>query len=271
MIDTQAIRERWNAVGCKLDERGRRVFASGEVRAAGWGGLKAVSQITGLARSTINRGLKDLDAAPLPKGRVRRKGGGPRHLCSQDATLVEDLRRIVEPATLGCPVRPLLWVSKSHDKLAVALQKLGHKISANSVRRLLPTLGYSRQSNRKAQEGSKHPDRNAQFEHINAKVMVAQAQGQPVISVDTKKKELIGNYKNGGTDYRPKGDPRRVKVHDFEDKELGKIVPYGVTTWAPMPAGSASGSRATRPSSPSPQSNAGSMRWGASAIRIRAS
>jgi hypothetical protein len=228
MIDTQAIRERWNAVGCKLDERGRRVFASGEVRAAGWGGLKAVSQITGLARSTINRGLKDLDAAPLPKGRVRRKGGGPRHLCSQDATLVEDLRRIVEPATLGCPVRPLLWVSKSHDKLAVALQTLGHKISANSVRRLLPTLGYSRQSNRKAQEGSKHPDRNAQFEHINAKVMVAQAQGQPVISVDTKKKELIGNYKNGGTDYRPKGDPRRVKVHDFEDKELGKIVPYGV-------------------------------------------
>ena len=228
MIDTQAIRERWNAVGCKLDERGRRVFASGEVRAAGWGGLKAVSQITGLARSTINRGLKDLDAAPLPKGRVRRKGGGPRDLCSQDATLVEDLRRIVEPATLGCPVRPLLWVSKSHDKLAVALQKLGHKISANSVRRLLPTLGYSRQSNRKAQEGSKHPDRNAQFEHINAKVMVAQAQGQPVISVDTKKKELIGNYKNGGTDYRPKGDPRRVKVHDFEDKELGKIVPYGV-------------------------------------------
>ncbi|MGZ8323637.1 MAG: ISAzo13 family transposase, partial [Rhodoplanes sp.] len=228
MIDTQAIRQRWNAVGSKLDERGRRVFAAGEVRAAGWGGLEMVSQITGLARSTIDRGLKDLDAAPLPKGRVRRKGGGRRHLSSQDGTLVEDLRCIVEPATLGCPVRPLLWVSKSHDKLAVALQKMGHKISANSVRRLLPTLGYSRQSNRKADEGSKHPDRNAQFEHINAKVVVAQAEGQPVISVDTKKKELIGNYKNGGTDYRPQGDPRRVKVHDFEDEELGKIVPYGV-------------------------------------------
>src|ERR1700704_3977358 len=113
MIDRQAIRERWNAVGCNISDGGRGVFASGEVRATGWGGLKAVSQITGLARSTINRGLKDLDAAPLPKGRVRRKGGGPRDLCSQDATLVEDLRRIVEPATLGCPVRPLLWVSKS--------------------------------------------------------------------------------------------------------------------------------------------------------------
>jgi len=119
-------------------------------------------------------------------------------------------------------------VSKSHEKLADALQKKGHEVSASSVKRLLPTLGYSRQSNRKADEGSKHPDRNAQFEHINAKAIAAQAAGQPVISVDTKKKELIGNYKNGGTDYRPKGDPQRVKVHDFEDKELGKVVPYGV-------------------------------------------
>ena len=153
MIDTQAIRKRWDTVGSKLDERGQRVFASGEVRAAGWGGLEAVHEITGLARSTIGRGLKDLDAAPLPKGRVRRKGGGRRHLSLGDGTLIEDLRRIIEPVTLGCPVRPLLWVSKSHDKLAVGLQKMGHKISANSVRRLLPTLGYSRQSNRKADGG----------------------------------------------------------------------------------------------------------------------
>src|ERR1700681_2088133 len=228
MIDTQAIRQRWESVGLKLDERGRRVFASGEVRAAGWGGLKAVSEITGLARSTIGRGLKDLDAAPLPKGRERRKGGGRRHLSSRDTTLIEDLRSVIEPATLGDPMRPLLWVSKSHDKVADALQKQGHEISASSVKRLLPTLGYSRQSNRKADEGSKHPDRNAQFEHINAKAIAAQAAGQPVISVDTKKKELVGNYKNGGTDYRPKGDPRRVKVHDFEDKSLGKVAPYGV-------------------------------------------
>jgi len=228
MIDAQAIRKRWGAVGSKLDERGRRLFAAGEVQAAGRGGLEAISRITGLARSTIGRGLKDLDGAPLPKGRVRREGGGRRHLSSRDATLIDDVRRIVEPATLGDPMRPLLWVSKSHDKLAAALQKMGHQISANSVKRLLPTLGYSRQSNRKADEGSRHPDRNAQFEHINGKVIAAQAAGQPVISVDTKKKELIGNYKNAGTDYRPTGDPRRVKVHDFEDKELGKIVPYGV-------------------------------------------
>jgi hypothetical protein len=212
MIDWQAIRKRWEAVGSKLDERGRRVFAAGEVRAAGHGGLEAISEITGLARSTIGRGLTDLDAAPLPKGRVRRKGGGRLPLSSGDATLMEDLRSVIEPVTLGDPMRPLLWVSKSHDKLAVALRKMGHKISASSVRRLLPALGYSRQSNRKADEGSKHPDRNAQFEHINSKVIAAQMNGQPVISVDTKKKELIGNYKNGGTDYRPKGDPRSERL-----------------------------------------------------------
>src|SRR3977135_3461295 len=228
MVDRQAIRRRWEAVGSKLDERGRRMFAAGEVRAAGWGGLKAVCEITGLASSTIGRGQRDLAGAVLAKGQVRRKGGGRRHLSSRDATLVEDLLGVIEPVTLGDPVRPMLWVSKSHEKLADALQKKGHEVSASSVKRLLPTLGYSRQSNRKADEGSKHPDRNAQFEHINAKAIAAQAAGQPVISVDTKKKELIGNYKNGGTDYRPKGDPQRVKVHDFEDKELGKVVPYGV-------------------------------------------
>jgi Rhodopirellula transposase DDE domain len=228
MIDTQAIRQRWDDVGAKLDERRRRLFAAGEVRSAGRGGLEAVAKITGYARSTLGRGLKQLDAAAFPQGRVRREGGGRRSLVSQDATLLDDLRRVVEPATLGDPMRPLLWVSKSHDKLAAALQQLGHTISAVSVKRLLPTLGYSRQTNRKADEGSKHPDRNAQFEHINAKVIAAQAAGQPVISVDTKKKELVGNYKNGGSDYRPKGDPRRVKVHDFEDKDLGKVVPYGV-------------------------------------------
>jgi hypothetical protein len=228
MIDTQAIRRRWNDVGSKLDERRRRLFAAGEVRAAGRGGLEAVSKITGYARSTLGRGLKQLDGGPFPAGRVRQPGGGRRSLARRDATLIEDLRRIVEPATLGDPVRPLLWVSKSHDKLAAALSEMGHKISATSMRRLLPTLGFSRQANRKADEGSKHPDRDAQFEHINAHVVERQAAGQPVISVDTKKKELVGNNKNGGSDYRPQGDPQRVKVHDFEDKELGKVVPYGV-------------------------------------------
>lgn len=229
MIDEDGIRQRWESIGCKLDERGRRLFAAAEVQAAGYGGLAIVSAITGIARSTINRGEDDLDEGLLPDGRVRRKGGGAKPLSQSDPTLVRDLQSLVEPATLGSPVQPLLWVSKSREKLARTLQEMGHAISANTVGKLLTArLGFSRQHNRKADEGSKHPDRNAQFEHINAKVVAAQSAGQPVISVDTKKKELIGNFKNGGTDYRPKGDPRRVNVHDFEDKQLGKVVPYGV-------------------------------------------
>ena len=227
MIDRRGIEQRWEADGSKRDERGRRVFAASEARAAGWGGLAAVSEITGLARSTIGRGLEDLEAA-APRGRVRREGGGPKPLIERDRTLLADLERLVDAATLGDPERPLLWVSKSYDKLAQALVDLGHAISPNSVRKLLIGLGFSRQFNRKADEGSRHPDRNAQFEHISAKVTAAQAAGQPVVSVDTKKKELVGEFKNGGSDYRPKGDTRRVKVHDFEDKALGKVVPYGV-------------------------------------------
>lgn len=219
---------RWEAVGSKLDERGRRMFAAGEVRTAGWGGLAVVSRITGLARSTINRGEDNLDGEDLPKGQVRRAGAGRKAVSTNDPDLVPALQRLVEPATLGDPMRPLLWISKSMAKLAAQLTGMGHPISADTVRKELVKLGFSRQHNRKVEEGSKHPDRNAQFEHINAKIVAAQADGQPVISVDTKKKELVGNFKNGGSDYRPKGDPCRVNVHDFEDKTLGKIVPYGV-------------------------------------------
>ena len=228
MIDEAAIRSRWDTVGSQLDERGRRLFAAAEVRSAGRGGLALVSTMTGLALSTINRGEDDLDAEPLAKGQVRRAAGGRRAVAEIDPGLVPALKRLVEPATLGDPMRPLIWVSKSMEKLAVALTEMGHPISADTVRTQFVKLGFSRQSNRKANEGSSHPDRNAQFDHINAKVVAAQAQRQPVISVDTKKKELIGNFKNGGTDYRPKGDPQRVNVHDFEDKKLGKVVPYGV-------------------------------------------
>src|SRR5271167_4923826 len=228
MIDEDAIRQRWETVGSKLDERGRRLFAACEVRSAGWGGLTTVSRITRLARSTINRGEDDLDAEPLPRGQVRRAGGGRRAVSENDPGLVPALKRLVDPATLGDPMRPLIWVSKSMEKLAAALTEMGHPISADTVRKELVKLGFSRQSNRKAEEGSKHPDRDAQFEHINAKVVAAQAKRQPVVSVDTKKKELIGSFKNGGSDYRPKGDPLRVAVHDFEDKDLGKVVPYGV-------------------------------------------
>jgi hypothetical protein len=229
MIDRDAITERWNTLGCKLDERERRMFAANEVRAAGHGALAIVSAITGLARSTINRGEDDLDEGLLEQGRVRRKGGGGKSLCERDPTLLPDLQALAEPSTMGDPMRVLKWVSKSAAKLAAALNDNGHDVSPNTVVKLLTEkLEYSRQVNRKTHEGTSHPDRNAQFEHINRQVIAAQAASQPVISVDTKKKELIGNFKNGGSDYRPKGDPHRVNVHDFVDKELGKVVPYGV-------------------------------------------
>ena len=228
MIDDISITARFAALDPQLDERGRRLFAASEVRAAGRGGLKAVSRITGLARSTIGRGLKDLDAGPLPAGRVRRAGSGRHGVTVEDPTLLDDLRRLVAPATLGDPMRPLLWVSKSLRKLAAALADKGHSACPNTVRKLLSQLGYSRQGNRKCLEGRQHVDRDDQFRHINERVRACQADGQPVISVDTKKKELIGAFKNGGTDYRPHGRPHRVDVHDFPDKTLGKVVPYGI-------------------------------------------
>ena len=159
---------------------------------------------------------------------IRRPGGGRRPLTEADPTLLEDLRRLLEPATMGDPMRPLLWVSKSHAKLAEALSAMGHKIRKSSIPKLLEMLKYRRQVNRKTLEGGNNPDRDAQFEHINAAVIATQAAGQPVISIDTKKKELIGPYKNGGSDYRPEGCPDKVNEHDFADKELGKAIPYGV-------------------------------------------
>jgi hypothetical protein len=228
MVDASAIGERYAAVRPSLNERGRRLFAAAEARTAGHGGISASSRATGIARSTIGRGLKDLDNPGGLAGKVRRPGSGRHALTVTDPTLLEDLRRLLEPATMGDPMRPLLWVSKSHAKLAAALCALGHSIGKSSIPKVLGLLGYRRQVNRKTLEGGRHPDRDAQFEHINAAVMTAQAAGQPVISIDTKKKELIGPYKNGGSDYRPDGCPDQVKVHDFVDAELGKVVPYGV-------------------------------------------
>src|SRR5919107_1394312 len=228
MIDERAIGERYGALREQLDERGRRLHAAAEVRALGYGGLAAVARATGISRGTIGRGLEDLDRAPPPSGRVRRDGGGRHPLSATDPTLLEDLRQLIEPVTLGDPVRPLRWVSKSHKKLAAALQAQGHTVSPNTVRKLLPQLGYSRQANRKANDGRQRADRDAQFEHITAQVRAFQADDQPVISVDTQKKELVGNFTNKGTDYRPESQPRRTEVHDFEKKDLGKVVPYGV-------------------------------------------
>src|SRR5277367_1049317 len=228
MTDTSVIRERFMAVERDLNERSRRLLAAAEAKTAGYGGITAVSHATGVARSTIGRGLKDLATPGSLSGDVRRPGGGGPTLIAKDPTLLEDLRRVLEPATMGDPMRPLMWVSKSHAKLAAALREMGHKIADSSIPKLLGLLKYRRQVNRKTLEGSHNPDRNAQFEHINATVTATQAAGQPVISIDTKKKELIGSYKNGGSDYRPEGCPELVNVHDFVDKELGKAVPYGV-------------------------------------------
>jgi hypothetical protein len=228
MIDTSVIRARFTAVERDLNERSRRLLAAAEAKAAGFGGITATSLATGMARSTIGRGLKDLAAPDTLAGNVRRPGGGGPTLIEKDPTLLENLRHLVEPATMGDPMRPLMWVSKSHAKLAAALRGMGHKVADSSIPKLLGLLKYRRQVNRKTLEGSHNPDRNAQFEHINAAVTATQAAGQPVISIDTKKKELIGSYKNGGSDYRPEGCPELVNVHDFVDKELGKAVPYGV-------------------------------------------
>jgi len=192
--------------------------------------VSALSRITGMARSTIGRGLAELRGAAtdVAAGRVRRAGGGRKKLTSGDVTLLDDLRQLVEPATRGDPQAPLLWTSKSLRHLAAALRNLGHRIGHNAVAGLLCELGYSLQANRKTREGSNHPDRDAQFGYINAQTSDALTAGQPVISVDTKKKELVGDFKNGGRELRPKRQPEAVRVHDFLIPELGRAVPYGV-------------------------------------------
>jgi len=228
MIDESRVRVRYEAVRSSLDERGRRLSAAAEAKAAGYGGIAATARATKVARSTIGRGLKDLANPDTLSGKVRRKGGGSPRLTAKDPTLLEDLQRLLEPATMGDPMRPLRWVSKSHDKLAAALREMGHKVSSATIPKLLEELKYCRHFNRKTKESGKHPDRDAQFEYINAKVEAFQAADQPVISIDAKKKELLGEFKNGGSDYGPQGKPIEVNTHDFEDKQLGKVVPYGV-------------------------------------------
>jgi DDE family transposase len=231
VIDHAAIRLRYEALDPLLDERARRRFAAAEALAAGRGGVTAVAWVTGVARSTIDRGLAELrgDAAPAAApDRVRRKGGGRRPLVVTDPSLLADLKELVEPSTRGDPMAPLLWTAKSLRKLAGGLRELGHRICHNVVADLLRDMGYSLQANRKTLEGANHPDRDAQFDYINAQVKQALAAGEPAISVDTKKKELIGDFKNAGREYRPKGQPEPVRVYDFLIPELGRAAPYGV-------------------------------------------
>jgi DNA-binding phage protein len=230
-IDEAAIRERYEAVVGVLDERGRRRFAAAEAQAAGRGGIAAVARSTGIARSTIWRGLRELRGEGAPAAapsRVRRAGGGRKRAEVRDPTLLQDLRDLVEPATRGDPMAPLLWTSKSLRHLAAGLQRRGHRVCHNVVADRLHAMGYRLQSNRKTREGTNHPDRDAQFGYINDQVKAALAAGEPAISVDTKKKELIGDFKNAGREYHRKGQPEEVRVHDFPIPELGRVSPYGV-------------------------------------------
>jgi hypothetical protein len=229
VIDENAVGERYRALAGELDERRRRLWAAAEARSHGRGGIAAVARATGIAENTIRAGLAELECGhALEPGRVRRRGGGRRPLAETDPTLVGDLERLVDADSRGDPEQPLRWTAKSVRKLADALRGLGHRVSHETVARLLRGLGYSLQANAKVREGRQHPDRDAQFRHINDTVRAALDAGHPVISVDTKKKELVGDFKNGGRELRPKGSPIPVRVHDFKDQQLGKAIPYGI-------------------------------------------
>jgi hypothetical protein len=230
LVDERAIGERYRLLSAQrvLDERGRRLWAAAEARSAGHGGIAAVVRATGISESTVLRGLADLESRETPRpGKVRRHPGRVPIL-EREPGLGEDLERLVDPVTRGDPESPLRWTSKSAAKLAEALRGMGHDVVDRTVLRLLKAKGYSLQANKKTREGASHPDRDAQFAHINQTVAEAIAAGQPVISVDTKKRELVGDFKAVGRELEPKGKPVEVRGHDFRDKELGHAIPYGV-------------------------------------------
>ena len=229
MIDIADIRCRYQATAAFLDERGRRLFAANEALAHGFGGVTATAAATGLARSTINRGICELRSGQNPIGnRVRRAGGGRKSAVTHQPDLPAALEALIEDAIRGDPCSPLRWVSRSLRHLVKALSAKGFQASQRVVANLLCDLKYSCQANRKTREGGNHPDRDAQFAYINRTVKAAIAAGQPAISVDTKKKELVGDFKNAGRELRPQGQPEPVRVHDFKIPELGKVAPYGV-------------------------------------------
>jgi len=232
MIDEHEIAEKFEGLAPFLDEVGRRMWAATEARTLGRGGVAAVHRATGIAKSTIERGLKDLDSGHAEglayEGRVRRTGAGRKSLAYKHPELRQALDRLVDPQTRGDPCNPLRWTSKSTEKLAAELQAKGFEVSADTVGRMLHKLGYSLQSNRKREEGTSHPDRNDQFENIAKLATAFQRRKEPVISVDTKKKELVGEFANKGREWRPKGIPEAVNVHDFPSLGDGRAVPYGI-------------------------------------------
>ena len=229
MIDEHAIGERYRAVAGALNERQRRVWAGAEALSHGRGGIAAVARASGMSERTVSRGKREAASGEtLDAGRVRARGAGRKALSEIDPGLLEALEGLVRDEARGDPESPLLWTAKSVRHLARALREQGHEIHFTSVPKYLRALDFSMQGNRKTKEGSRHPDRDAQFRHINQTVKRALDAGQPTISVDTKKKELVGDFKNGGQEWRPKGDPVKVRTHDFKDKVLGKVNPYGV-------------------------------------------
>ena len=229
MVDEGPIRERWLIVRDELDERGRRMWAAAEARSHGRGGIAAVVRATGMSAETVRRGIAEVRSGQrAPEGRVRRPGAGRPSITEREPGLREALLALLEGATRGDPESPLLWTSRSVQSLAVALREQGFGVHETTVRRQLRGLGFSLQANRKTHEGADHPDRDGQFRRIAEVSAAALAAGEPVISVDTKKKELIGNYKNGGRELAPTGKPILVNTHDFMDKQLGKAVPYGI-------------------------------------------
>ena len=228
-MDVGLLRAKFESLAPVLNERARRIWAATEARAAGYGGITWVSRATGISYSTIVRGIKELESGQTTQpGRIRRTGGGRKKNLQKDPTLLADLEGLVEPTASGDPQSPLRWTSKSVRKLAAELRAMGHSVSHQLVTELLYAAGYSLQANRKGREGSNHPDRDAQFWYINQQIRRFQTDAQPVISVDTKKKELVGNFKNAGRQWRPKGTPEPVRVHDFIIPEKGKAIPYGV-------------------------------------------
>jgi transposase len=228
VFDEAAIGERFRALSGELNERQRRLWAAAEARSAGYGGISAVVRATGISESTVLRGLKDLDSGEaLPAGKVRSHPGRVPIL-EREQGLEADLDRLIDPVTRGDPESPLRWTAKSGAKLAEALREMGHDVVDRTVLRLLKAKGYSLQANKKTREGAQHPDRDAQFQHIAGTVADAIAGGEPVISVDTKKRELVGDFKAVGREIEPKGRPVEVRGHDFKDKDLGHAIPYGV-------------------------------------------
>ena len=231
MVDDITIRRRFKLIERHLDERMRRLVAAAEAEAVGFGGASVVARATGVSRRAIRIGARELKQAPRglsPSGRIRQPGGGRKRTVTQDPTLALDLESLIEPVTRGDPETPLRWTAKSVRRLSGELKRMGHRASHRMVAEMLHQLGYSLQANAKTMEGASHPDRNAQFEHINQRVRQHLKKGDPVISVDTKKKELVGDFQPKGREWQPTYQPEEVRVHDFADKTLGKAIPYGV-------------------------------------------